>query len=1158
MFRIYSSSAGSGKTYTLTKEYLKLALQPGPRAGTGTDPADTYFRHILAITFTNAAANEMKSRILSRLEGIAAGQESPMLADIVEELTGQRPGTDAFLIATADLRSRARAVFGSILHNYSDFAVTTIDSFTQRVVMAFTDELGLPYSFEVEMDTDAVLAVAVDNLIEKAGADEGDMAQITDILSQYYRQTAAEGKSWNEIPKLLRTFGKNLTSDQLYQAVAAVQELTPGAIRAIREQLIAYTDNVDSQVLDAGNRAWAQIAGAGLSEDDFKGKKNSVAAFFRTIIEKDHRKEPSATHQKQIDTSEWYLASAKPGTKTVIDGLAGALTDCFTTILSVRETHGRQAALFAKILPNLQKLALLKQLRIEFDDLLRKDGRVHISEFNKKILHIVASEPVPFLYERLGTKYFHILVDEFQDTSRLQFANLMPLIENSLAGRHLNLVVGDGKQAIYRFRGGDMDQIVALHSGNLGALQTMHGPDSYTAERIGTLAGKLTAGRLATNYRSAKPIVAFNNGFFEFVARRFEFQHPKIADVFDPGLAFQQQPAPHARPDAHIQIDFVEKPASPLKPGAGDSRSPGPGENNEPAGEDASDSPDSPDLTAVMLARTLACIRAALAEGYHYGDMAILCRKTAQAKALANELNAQGIPLVSADSLSLQYAESVRLLTTFMALLLRPDQQLLRYELLYLYCRTVHGQTPDDALTANLRAVAERPDIAGVFGYLARNGHAFDPDALRQLNAYELTEKLTHGFGLYSRADDAPFLFRFLDEVLTFSHKQSGHLADFLLYWATASEKVSVDQAPSADAVTITTIHRAKGLEYPVVIMPFVNWNVEPMGDLWLDLESVESDLLDHRLLTGDTVRLRYAPVALGKALDGLPDGLREQYVEEVTRCFLENLNLLYVAFTRPTDRLYVLAEAMTWSSGRAQKTVSYWLHEYLESPHARNCGYIWSDDGLSCRIQDCAQAFGGHELLVSDDEIWLDTVPGGHRGQHLQLRRQAAVVFDIETFARTRDHDRKLILALSLLRGAGDIDPVLRQLVGQGLVRRSDYADLRADLHTITQHPDLADYFDPGLRIDTDRTILSRAQLHGAPHRVVHRTDGSLVLVQYQTGGDERQKREEGDEDEGLVDAGALPFFLRLYRDMGYPAVEGRLVLLGNPLRVVSVKSEA
>ena len=1159
MFRIYSSSAGSGKTYTLTKEYLKLALQPGTG---GTDPtrspvpvsADTYFRHILAITFTNAAANEMKSRILSRLEGIAAGQESPMLTDIVAELTGQRPGTDAFLIAQTDLRSRARAVFGSILHNYSDFAVTTIDSFTQRVVMAFTDELGLPYSFEVEMDTDAVLAVAVDNLIEKAGADEGDMAQITDILSAYYRQTAAEGKSWNDIPKLLQTFGKNLTSDQLYQAVAAVQELTPGAIRAIREQLTAYTDDFERQVLDAGHRAWAQITGAGLSEDDFKGKKNSVAAFFRTISQKDHTKEPSATHQKQIDTAEWYLTTAHPGTKAAIDALAGGLTDCFNQIIVVRQTHGRQAALFAKILPNLQKLALLKQLRIEFDDLLRKDGRVHISEFNKKILHIVASEPVPFLYERLGTKYFHILVDEFQDTSRLQFANLLPLIENSLAGRHLNLAVGDGKQAIYRFRGGDMDQIVALHSGNLGALQTMHGPDSYTAERIGTLAGKLTAGRLATNYRSAKPIVAFNNGFFEFVARRFECTHPKIADVFDPGLAFQQQPAPHARPDAHIQIDFVEKPAKPalpLKPGAGSGNSASPGQTNEPAGEDASDpqdSPDSPDLTAVMLARTLSCIRAALAEGYHYGDMAILCRKTAQAKALANELNAQGIPLVSADSLSLQYAESVRLLTTFMALLLRPDQQLLRYELLYLYCRTVHGQTPDDALTADLRAVAGRPDSTGVFGYLARNGHAFDPDALRQLNAYELTEKLTHGFGLYSRADDAPFLFRFLDEVLTFSHKQSGHLADFLLYWATASEKVSVDQAPSADAITITTIHRAKGLEYPVVIMPFVNWSVEPMGDLWLDLESVESDLLNHhQLLTGNTVRLRYAPVALGKALDGLPDGLREQYTEEVTRCFLENLNLLYVAFTRPTDRLYVLAEAMTWTSGRAQKTVSYWLREYLESPHAQDCGYVWSDDGLSCRIQDCAEAFGGHQVVVSEDEIWLDTVPGGHRGQHLQLRRQAAVVFDIETFARTRDHDRKLTLALSLLRGAGDVDNILRQLTGQGLVRRSDYADLRADLHTITQHPDLAEFFDPALRIDTDRTILSRAQLHGAPHRVVHRADGSLVLVQYQT---------EGEEGEETIESGALPFFLRLYRDMGYPAVEGRLVLLGNPLRVVTVKN--
>lgn len=1120
MFTIYSSSAGSGKTYTLTKEYLKLALKAGEQP--------SYYRHILAVTFTNAAANEMKSRILEQLRAIGEGESDSMLDVLTAELSGFAVGTDPHEIEKGRVVKRAREVFRSILHGYSDFSVTTIDSFTQRVVMAFTDELGLPYSFEVEMDTEAVLELAVDNLIEKAGADQ--MEEITDVLKQYYRETAAEGESWYNIQAALQRFGNHLTSDQHYDAVQGVQELSPTAIRAMRDRMMTFTQQMRTDVVAAARSAWDAVTGQGLSELDFNYGKAGVGGYIRDIAEGKWNKEGGSRVRQAIDEGAWYGKKCPKGVQVLIDEMADHLRDCLVQIETIREERQAQVVLFECLTPHLQKLALLKQIRVEFDELLRKDGRVHISEFNKRILHIVATEPVPFLYERLGTRYYHLLIDEFQDTSKLQFANLLPLLDNALASGHFNLAVGDGKQAIYRFRGGDMDQIVALHRKDLPGLQKVHtrmtgDPESFTAERIGMLEEHLQGEVLDTNWRSAEPIVYFNNQFFEFAARRFEWEHGKITEVFDAAQQFHQKPSPRARKEGHVQIDFVRKPDG---------------------GSDSGD--DLTDLTGVMLAKTLEHVRQSLSDGYQYRDIAILCRKKDQARALANELNARGIPLVSADSLSLQYADSIRLVVTLMQVLMRPDQVLTRYELLYLYSRVIRGLTPDATLTAELREVAESGNPDSVYGYLQSFGHALDPDQLRQLNAYELGEKLMHQFALFDRADDAPFLYRFLDEILTFSHKQSGHLADFLHYWTNAQKKVSVGESANTNAVSIQTIHKAKGLEYPVVIVPFANWSVTSMGDLWLDLSPLQSDFFTHKLGTGEMLRLNHAPVRINKGLEKLPDGLREQYLDEETRSFLENMNLLYVAFTRPTDRLYVIGQHLKWTDGRAQKTVSYWLHQYLDSDDARATGCGWMEDQSTYILANCPDAFEHRKGKENTDEIILDQVVSGHRKQELQLRRQAERVFDVRTFERTRDRDRKLVAALSLIKGHLDVPKAIRQLVSEGLLRRAETDDLEQALSQIVAHPDLSDLFNPKLRIDTDRSVLSRQQLHGAPHRVVHRTGtpdrvNDLVLVQYASVPANTDKDQSG-----------LSYFKDLYHQMGYAVVEARLVYLAERPFVVVV----
>ncbi len=437
------------------------------------------------------------------------------------------------------------------------------------------------------------------------------------------------------------------------------------------------------------------------------------------------------------------------------------------------------------------------------------------------------------------------------------------------------------------------------------------------------------------------------------------------------------------------------------------------------------------------------------------------------------------------------------------------------------------------------------------YNHLTEAGYSLNPYELGQLNPYELAERLTAQFGLFNQAEHNPFLFRFLDEVLTFNQKRSGHLSDFLVYWDSVREKISVEGS-ARNAVNIQTIHKSKGLEFPVVIIPFANWRVEPINDstIWLDLSAIRTDLLSYENSAGKLTRLLSAPAHTTGNLRKAPAAISAQYEEELTRTFIENMNLLYVAFTRPSDRLYIIAKASEFNKPGNQKDVSYWLHAFLrDSEVARTCGCEWVEGRFSYEISLCADSFTHRKTDDTLDEIILDDIVSGSRGQDLQLRRQADRMFDVATFERTRERDRKLMAALSLIKGPDSIDQVLQQLVSEGLVRKVEWAELRERLLAIVQHPTLSTLFDSSLRIDTDRSILSRKRMHGAPHRVVHYPAGNIVLVQYES------VPLAVPVFPPMADAlDSLKYFNNLYREMGYHEVEGYLVYLTDEPDVVRV----
>ena len=558
-FRIYSSSAGSGKTYQLTKEYLLLALG-------ANDPA--YFKRVLAITFTNDAAGEMKERIVGALRRFAHPKEGAktdaLLAEVAAEL-GLTP---------AEVQRRAAATFRLVLYHYADFAVSTIDSFVQRIVTAFTRELGLPATFEVELDTDSVLQSAVAALLDKVNRDPNSKL-LSQTLAEYALGQAEEGKSWSRLPEELATFGKVLFNETVQEAVAQLDKLSLADFRRLDREIRTRRAEIEAQAKELGRLATDAVAAAGLTAAHINGGEKGVYTHFANAMRwLETGDTPTATSRKVFESGKWGSGAAQKEKRLDdVEAVRPVLEDTFLALAELRLAHLNNYVLLAAMQPYLFHASLLSELNKLVEQISRERNVVLISEFNRRIAGIVLTEPVPFLYERLGEKYEHILIDEFQDTSVLQWNNLLPLVENTLANGHSSLAVGDAKQAIYRWRGGEMEQILRLHQGDTAAL-VARARDEEMREllrlRYEAFNDKLEAKALQVNYRSAKEIVDFNNSFFAAVSSRHDVLN-LVGSIYDNHFG-QQVPATLSDTQrGHVELLFTQKDAPALRyaPAAG-------------------------------------------------------------------------------------------------------------------------------------------------------------------------------------------------------------------------------------------------------------------------------------------------------------------------------------------------------------------------------------------------------------------------------------------------------------------------------------------------------------------------------------------------------------------------------------------------------------
>lgn len=1090
-FKIYTSSAGSGKTYTLTKEYLKLALK-------NDDPF--YFRHILAITFTNDAANEMKERILGALRGFADPETIPedkrpgnqqLLDVIVQELNQAGP---VEMLTEKMLRRRAGRTFSHILHDYSDFAVSTIDSFVNRLVGAFTEELDIPFNYEVTMEGIELVSNAVDRLLNRIGHDEEQV--LSEMLEAYALEITDDGKSWNGLSTNLAEFGSQLLSEKVTEAMERIKSLTLADFRDIRIRIEQQKEEIRNSISTDAKTCLDLMQTYGLDSKHFQQASKGIWGYFdknANSIERELDKEPSATLLDLFYADEWATKTTKEAQRQAIRDIQPTLFAMFENI----EKRKGDWLLLENMLQHFYKLSVIHEISHELRILKSDKNQVLISDFNQALVNIILKEPVPFIYERLGEKYNHILIDEFQDTSVLQWNNLLPLLENGLAKGHFSLIVGDAKQAIYRWRGGDMEQIVHLANKRFDTLVGRHHQPDLMGVRYETINYTLSQERLNTNYRSSREIIEFNNDIFRTLADMHGASRQLLMEVYDP-FASQEVPLT-AKAGGHIEIQFIDS-----------------------ARDDDDTSADG--LTSYER-RTLEAIWRNIQDtvefGYTHRDVAVLCRQNKYARLVANFLKDRGVDVISQDSLMLQSSPAISLLMAFLKILYNPEDALARYEALHLFYQHVLNEMPQ--LTPEEWERMRKPaSLKPLFSHLESKEYLLNPFRLQQMGLYELGATLVQTFRLMEMHGQTPYVYRFLDILLDFSVKQSNHLGEFMDYWERKKESLCINTPKDKNAVTVTSVHKSKGLEYPVVLVPFADWDMLPRStEIWW--MSLDTSRLSYESPYLKDIALRSTPITPKKELLRTP--LKKQYEEDSEKQFIENLNLLYVALTRPTDRLYLLGKEFDFSKRNDRINVSLLLHDYLEQKE------VWEPHQPHYILREGTLKPAPKAAPVAPETLLLTNDPIADWHKKARLRRMASRMFDTETFEKGKDNAQKLCEALRMLESDSQIEPCLDKLESEGSISEQERAGFRKDLQEIVSQSMLKPHFSPIANVKPVKDILSRHTLNLIPpDRVV--VNGSSVTILSYIASDDTEDAEK-----------ILNRYAKALKQMGYQQVEKLIV---------------
>lgn len=1042
MFKVYKASAGSGKTTSLVAEYLSICLLHPDK-----------FKNILAITFTNNATAEMKDRIIKTLSTFAFepmsnyGISDKAIYDKLKKLNS------AFGPMSESLfQEKAQKLLEAILDDYPNFSISTIDSFFQRILRSFALELGLNMNFNIEIDLDDCYNQTIDMVLNRLSKNDPDLSKR--ILFLVDRQMNTNGK-WR-LEKELKTTLASIYNEKSFEPIKGLSSLYNQASKD--KQSNALTDavtgifknqkDVKEQLKDKIDLLVKKIDSLGRDPSLFVSGSTGIFSWAHKLIT-DPMKVAGSNVQKAL-ASNSVLKSA---TDASIQ-LHPEITSTCEQITKLQAENKKIEVLAS----HASTLLLLFDLKATMDEIKIHDNLFYLSEANSRIYEEIKDDETPYIFEKVGNKFSHFFIDEFQDTSKLQWLNIKPLIFNALSSQDYNqqsgtgILFGDVKQSIYRFRNGD--------SSLLNELSTSQGYKKGFDNKVDDNDFKLEL--LGTNYRSSRQVINFNNKFFKYLSKDV-FSSEKLKEYY----ADVEQENPSEK-EGFVHIHFKEE-----------------GEEKD-----------------YLYKQCLHCVEDSISRGYTYKDIAILSKGNETSSNIANYLTDNNIPVISSDSLLLCTSEQVLLIINTLRYILNPHDKLAQLGIAEFFCH--------DTLSKAAQIIGTQNDFSALLVAINQNLSsrqitAIDSEKLlniQHLSALPVFTLVKEIIRIYHLTENDAYVIALLDAIFANFNSQFSDLTQFLTWWEEHGTGLSISSSKDTNAVTVITIHKSKGLQYPIVIYPMTRYR-SGNGAVTAWVKTNEEDKatnLPYLLVNTSQTALagtEYAQVA----------------IEEEEMTIIDNVNVLYVAHTRAIDGLHIITERQ--GEGNYAKFLSKYLEQaYIEADKESPSDFWLGDKNFQNtkkNIQEeCVEAI--HQIYVSDFTLQSKEIAYNH----IITTQQEIGIFIHDFLARLT----------AFPQNDEEIEAVTASLAPE------EKRITTAIIKRINEDDSLSPYFAPGVKVLNENTILcSDGQLR-RPDRIVF-MDDEVMVIDYKTGKEHESYQQQLNE------------YCQLLEEMGYKNVKSKIIYL-------------
>lgn len=1052
MLKIYRASAGSGKTHRLTGEYMLLLFQ--------YDNEHAY-RKILAVTFTNKATDEMKSRILRELYALSVGAASVYRNEIM----------DKYVLTDQVVKSRARKLLVAMLHDYAAISISTIDKFFQQVIRAFAHEIGVQGGYNLELDTNSTLAEAIDTLF--LNLNQPQNKQLLQWLTDFAEERIENSESWNPRNNIEALGDQIFKENYQHKAEETSKKLHDRAfLNSYRTKLRTICKEFETQITALAQKSLDLLEAHGLTTSQFKGGSKSQMNKLYKFIQGDYQLKPTFVAMTER-VENCYTKTAPKSDIVAIESVYGAGLQSMLLQLVEKVEHDIVFYNSAQIiLKHISTLGILSDLALQIHNIMASQNTMLISDTNGLLNKIIDNSDSPFVYEKMGVNLQHFMIDEFQDTSFLQWKNFRPLISTSLAASNTNMVVGDVKQSIYRWRNSDWKLLD-------NQLQLDFRSDQY--EEIS----------LDTNWRSDQNIVAFNNAFFQMAALLVQHKfNEQMLPILERYPALQTLTESILRAYKHVKQE--------LKPHAATGC----------VTFSFVSADESEDKWKQLCLKKLPAILEDLQDrGYMPWDVAILVRTNNEASEVLQYMLAyQNSELARTDvsyrimgneGLLIATAGSVRFIVALMRLILSNDDIVSRTILNFEYASAVYGYNSSEALTAAVEAEL----VEGQFSSLFNAAQNKALSELRHASVFEITEQIIGLFNIGNWHGETAFVQGFQDLVFKQASGKYTDLNGFLRWWDQSSDKHNIATPEIPEAFRIMTIHKSKGLDFKAVIMPFCNWEFNKKGNsnksfLWTSPTQEPFN------------ELPLLPIEFSAKLAN--SIFAPEYFTELMHQYIDHLNLAYVAFTRSRHEIIGICPAIQTKDdeeGTKLLNLSWLLQLIFTNQLSENilATYYNPTDAVFLMGEPCVQKCdGNNQNHTNKTSLHYDVVSPANR---LQLRNKSAgklaeVLGDVNTarFIGTLMHE-----VLQQIVVKADAAKILKIMVAQGKISDSDAADLKIMLDDFWQQPETERWFGQDVRVLNEALILTKNAGQYRPDRIVI-DNANATIIDYKFGELENQ----------------------------------------------------